>query len=218
MSLENMTRGRLIALEGARGPNVTAAAGELLRRAADDVQPGRISQWDASGIFRELRWSEPGTKKPSPRTLVLLYAADLAFRLRREILPALEEGRCVVAAPYVQSAVAFGTAAGLLPRWLVDLFRFAPEPQELYRFREICGETECACKPSEGYLEFCCEVLGPGPRPWDSENLRRRFVEHFDLLVCQRSCQILFLPGRGRSAAGGQPIEILAQPPDRGRV
>jgi len=201
-----MTKGRLIALEGARGPSVTAAAHELLGRAADDVQPGRISQWDASGLFGELRWSEPGTPKPSPRTLVLLYAADLAFRLRREILPALEEGRSVVAAPYVQSAVAFGTAAGLPRRWLVDLFRFAPEPRECYRFRELCGQTECACKPSEGYLEFCCEVLGPETCAWDSENLRRRFVEYFDL------------PERGRSAAGGQLIEILAQPPDRGRV
>ena len=213
-----MTRGRLIALEGARGPSVTAAADELFHRAVDEVQPGRISQWDASGIFRELRWSDPGTPKPSPRTLVLLYAADLAFRLRREILPALEEGRCVVAAPYVQSAVAFGTAAGLPRRWLVDLFGFAPEPPECYRLRELCGQTECACKPSEGYLEFCCEVLGPESRVWDSENLRRRFAEYFDLLERERSCQTLVLPESGRSAAGGQLIEVLAQLPDRGRV
>jgi thymidylate kinase len=131
-----MTKGKLIALEGAWGPSVAGAAEELLRRATDGVQPGKISEWDASGIFGELRLSEPGMARPSPRTLVLLYAADLAFRLRREILPALEEGRCVVAAPYVQSAIAFGTAAGLPRRWLVDLFRFAPEPQERYRLRE----------------------------------------------------------------------------------
>ena len=50
---------------------------------------------------------------PSARTLLLLYAADLAFRLRWEIRPALAAGRTVVAAPYVDTAVAFGRAAGV---------------------------------------------------------------------------------------------------------
>lgn len=210
-----MTKGRLIALEGARGPNVAAAAEELLRRATDGVQPGRTSEWDASGLFGELRWKEPGAPRPSPRTLVLLYAADLAFRLRREILPALEEGRCVVAAPYVQSAVAFGTAAGLPRRWLVDLFRFAPESQECYRLREICGESECACKPSEGYLEFCCGVLGRESRARDWGTLRRGFLEFFDLLERGRSCQTLILPDGRRtpSTARRSPDLILLPQP-----
>ena len=208
-----MTKGRLIALEGARGPSVTAAAHELLGRAADDVQPGRISQWDASGLFGELRWNEPGAPRPSPRILVLLYAADLAFRLRREILPALEEGRSVVAGPYVQSAVAFGMAAGLSHRWLVELFRFAPEPRELYRLREICGETECACKPLDGYLEFCCEVLCPESRPWDSANLRRRFIEQFDLLESGQISGSPPIDRSTRSTAGSKPgLTPLPQP------
>ena len=57
------------------------------------------------------------------RTLLLLYAADLAFRLRWEIAPALDEGRLVIAAPYVATPIALGQAAGL------D-FQFAPPPAE----------------------------------------------------------------------------------------
>ena len=49
----------------------------------------------------------------SPRTLLLLYAADLAFRLRWEIRPALDAGQTVIAAPYLDTAFAFGRACGL---------------------------------------------------------------------------------------------------------
>ena len=55
-------------------------------------------------------WPSPTTPPANPLLgrLLLLYAADLAFRLRWEIRPALAEGYTVVAAPYVETAVAFG--------------------------------------------------------------------------------------------------------------
>src|SRR5204863_7343087 len=93
---------------------------------------GGISRWDASGVFQDLAVADSGAGAPSPRTLLLLYAADLAFRLRWQIRPALSEGRTVVAAPYVETAMAFGRAAGLPPGWLINLFRFAPRPPEHY--------------------------------------------------------------------------------------
>ena len=81
--------------------------------------------------------SEAGT--PSARTLLLLYAADLAFRLRWEISPALDEGRLVIAAPYVATPMALGQAAGLDPDWLADLFRFAPPASRAPRDRSGAG-------------------------------------------------------------------------------
>ena len=97
----------------------TIAAANRRRR------PG-VSLWGASGIFDELEFAEADAGVPSARTLLLLYAADLVFRLRWEIVPALEEGRLVIAAPYVTTAIAFGHAAGLDVAWLKDLFQFAP--------------------------------------------------------------------------------------------
>ena len=81
---------------------------------------GGISRWDASGVFQELAVADDAAGAPSARTLLLLYAADLAFRLRWQIRPALAEGRTVVAAPYVDTAMAFGRAAGLKPAWLIE--------------------------------------------------------------------------------------------------
>ena len=115
----------LVAVDGVNGRAVEAGA-KALASAQHPARRAAVSAWDASGIFGELRHAGSDAGKPSARTLLLLFATDLAFRLRWEIRPALEEGRTVIAAPYVETAVAFGRAVGLDAAWLSSLFAFAP--------------------------------------------------------------------------------------------
>src|SRR5512134_2452575 len=103
-------RGRLVALDGVDGARVMKEARALAR--AEGRRAG-VSPWDASGIFAQLAAGSDELQRPSPRTMTLLYAADLAFRLRWQIRPALADGRTVIAAPYVGTAIALGVAAGL---------------------------------------------------------------------------------------------------------
>ncbi len=201
MPIEAARKGRLIALEGARGADLSATAKRLLRHLCRKSEGG-VSEWDASNIFSELRMGDANIPGPSPRTLVLLYATDLAFRLRWEIKPALEEGQCVIAAPYVHSAIAFGKAAGLPRRWLVDVFRFVPKPQAFYRVpeRKAVGTTT---KPLDGYLEFCSAALCGASPPWNPVELRKSFVAYLDALEHRRGCQavtedLLALSSSGR--------------------
>src|SRR5438132_1225357 len=119
----------LVAVDGVNGAAVKTAARAALAE-ADRGRRGRISVWDASGLFEELAVAGEEAGPPSARTLLLLFAADLVFRLRWEIQPALAEGRVIVAAPYVDTAVAFGRAAGIGGGWLSNLFSFAPRPTE----------------------------------------------------------------------------------------
>jgi hypothetical protein len=102
---------------------------------------------------------------------LLLYAADLAFRLRWEIRPTLADGRAVVAAPYVDSAVAFGRAAGLKAGWLANLFRFAPRPAER---RFAPPGSSLAGTITDGFIGCGCDLMGFAP---DSA-ARRRLVEN----------------------------------------
>jgi hypothetical protein len=119
---------RLIAVDGINARALEDAVRTLA--AANRRQRPGVSLWGASGIFDELSIADPDAGSPSARTLLLLYAADLAFRLRWEILPALADGRSVIAAPYVATAIALGRAAGLDPAWLEELFHFAPRIAE----------------------------------------------------------------------------------------
>ena len=124
-----VSRGVLIAVDGMNGAAVKAMARTTLS-AIDRARRGGISSWDASGVFEELVVAGDEAGSASVRTLLLLYAADLAFRLRWEIRPALAEGRVVVAAPYVSTAMAFGRAAGVKTAWLTNLLAFAPRPAQ----------------------------------------------------------------------------------------
>jgi len=129
-------RAQLIALDGTRHADLRKAAQALRRRLATRKIKSGVSWWDASGVFFEVGLGKRKHRAASPRTLLLLYAADLAFRLRWEIRPTLAEGRTVIAAPYLDTAFAFGDACGLSHEWLTSLFAFAPAPDAHYITRE----------------------------------------------------------------------------------
>ena len=162
------TRGRavkpeLIAVDGVDPSALLADA----RAALGGPSRGGISKWDASGVFQELAVADEEAGAPSARTLLLLYAADLAFRLRWQIRPALAEGKRVVVAPYVDTAVAFGRAAGLKPAWLTNLFRFAPRASER---RFVHATIARAGDVKDGFVGFS------GGRMAGSAADRRRIV------------------------------------------
>ena len=95
----------------------------------------------------------------------------------------------VVAAPYVDSAIAFGKAAGLPRRWLTDLFSFAPKSDAAYRLREKKDLPEWKFKRSEGYLEFCCKTLLKSSPIWRPLELREKHVGYLDALERRGGCE-----------------------------
>lgn len=179
---------RLIAIEG-NGPNVTGEAKRALRAYKQRGLKTGISQFDASNLFYELRQGDPSLAKPSPRILVLLYASDLVFRLRWEIEPALAEGHHVVAAPYVETALAFGRAAGLPRKWLAELFSFAPKPADCFRIPAEPNGAPWMGKASSGFIEICCHMLGSEGLRCNAGELRRRVTENLDALERRGGCR-----------------------------
>jgi hypothetical protein len=151
-----MTRStdRLIAIDGVNGNAMSAVAKS--RIAAEKKRRVGISYWDASGIFGEVVVAEDAAGRPSARTLLLLYAADLAFRLRWEIGPALDEGRLVIAAPYVATPIALGQAAGLDAQWLADIFHFAPPASEHHVIDPAPAKP---LSQRQGFVEFAWRHL-----------------------------------------------------------
>ena len=127
--------GSLIAVDGSRAKDVNAAAGAIASALQQSGVECAVSRWDASGLFTELAAGAHNDRNVSMRSLSLVYAADLAFRLRWEIRPVLEAGGVIIAASYIETVVAFGGSCGLDEQWIRQLLRFAPEPT-------IHGRTE----------------------------------------------------------------------------
>jgi hypothetical protein len=178
-------RGRLVAVDGTSGARVQTAAYRVLEALRAEAVDAGCSRWDSSGIFYELHG---GSLAPTitPRALLLLYAADLAFRLRWEIEPALSEGKTVIAAPYVETAIALGKAARLSRRWMLELFRFAPTADSTYRSDEA-GPLDGG--PLEGPFEFSTVVQDAAFA--DGIELRRRALVYLDGRERAKKCRTL---------------------------
>ena len=163
---------KLIAVDGIEASAILAAAKAALAASTPRTPEARggISRWDASGIFQDLAVADVEAGVPSARTLLLLYAADLAFRLRWQIRPALAEGRTVVVAPYVETAMAFGRAAGMQAGWLTNLFTFAPRASERHFVHPREGHITGA---HGGFVAFACDRASGG----SSSRIRRRMLE-----------------------------------------
>lgn len=165
--------GRLIAVDGTRGKDVNAAADAL---AADLKRRGiecGVSRWDASGLFAELAAAGHDRRSLSARALSLVYAADLAFRLRWEIRPVLDAGGVIIAAPYLDTAAAFGVSCGLDEAWLRELMRFAPAPHFRGRAPERKIHKSWKRRLDRGYAEYAALILAAMPAARLSKNERR---------------------------------------------
>lgn len=174
MAKKKPDQGRLIALEGLHDLQLQRAGKRLLRQLSSKDTAGGVSQWDASGLFFQLgRSTSPDV--PSPKTLLMLYAADLAFRLRWEIAPLLAEGKNVVAAPYVETAVAFGRAVGVEMEWMDQLFEFAPAADQSFRLNSPVSTAK-------GFPARCFQILAGASSHWKAKAGQKPLTDHLTKL------------------------------------
>jgi hypothetical protein len=186
--------GRLIAVDGSRGKDTSAAAISILDALREHGVECAISRWDASGLFGELASSARGDRNISMRTLALVYAADLAFRLRWEIRPVLEAGGVVVAAPYVDTPVAFGASCGLSEEWTRQLMRFAPAADLRGRAEERKADKAWKRRTDRGFAEYCAAMLDA---PAQKDVAKRARHEMIRMLDQGRGRKIFTLTSKG---------------------
>ena len=182
---------------------MAVAVRQIERKFRRSDPPSGVSVWDASDIFFQMSRGPQVFPGLSPRTILLLYASDLAFRLRWQIRPALEEGSTVVAAPYLETPLAFGLAAGLTREWLDMVFQFAPRPNSCYYVSDRTVPVNRRGTPADSFLEFCFAQLRNHRGSWPIEELRARFEERFDQLEADGQCFPATELSTRRAATGG---------------
>jgi len=195
------SRRALVAVEAVRGRDAERGASQVraaLRSKHDDGSAG-ISHWDASGTFFELHLGGGKNLTLSPRTLLLLYASDLAFRLRWEIQPAIAAGQVVIAASYTETAIAFGEAAGLPRKWIVELFRYAPPADLCLHVKDAKDGAPWKPRAMDGFPEFGAVALSPGqPSRTRSSPRCEQAVEALRRLKRESRCDNLRRKNLGR--------------------
>ena len=191
MASRSAGHARLIALDGTRHADLRKAARALRQRLAARKTKSGVSWWDASGVFFEVGLGKRKHRAASPRTLLLLYAADLAFRLKWEIRPALAEGHTVIAAPYLDTAFAFGAACGLSREWLASLFAFAPAADAHYVTKERGKAGGWQANGKEGFAEFSSAVVAESTPTFVPGEARLEMIAFLEAAARRRGSRML---------------------------
>ena len=189
--------GRLIAVDGSRGKDTAADADAIVERLREAGIECAISRWDASGLFGELAATARGDRQISMRTLALVYASDLAFRLRWEIRPVLEAGGVVVAAPYVETPIALGAGCGLSEEWTRQLLSFAPAADVRGRADERKVDRPWKRRTDRGFPEYCATMLDASAPRKLSKGARHEMMRMLDQA---RGRRIITLSAKGLDA------------------
>jgi hypothetical protein len=184
-------RAQLIALDGTRHADLRLAARALRQRLASRRIKSGVSWWDASGVFFEVGLGKRKHRAASPRTILLLYVADLAFRLKWEIRPALAEGHTVIAAPYLDTALAFGEACGLPREWLTSLFAFVPTADAHYVARERGKAGGRQAGGKAGFAEFSSAIVAESTPSFDAAEARREMIAFLEAAARRRGSRML---------------------------
>ena len=120
---------QFIVFEGPDGSGTTFHAKRFAERLREDGRDVLLTCEPSEGpIGGTIRSALNTTPLPPPDSLQLLFTADRADHLAREIIPALNAGTTVVCDRFILSTIIYGSSQGLSKEWLETLNRQFREP------------------------------------------------------------------------------------------
>ena len=133
-------RGFLIAFEGADGSGKTTQRKLFKQWLKSEGYDVITTKWNSSPLISPLVKARKKAHSINPEEFCLLHAADFRHRMETLILPAVLEGKTVVADRYLFTALARDAARGLELDWLLHLFSPLVLPDLIFYF-SVSPET-----------------------------------------------------------------------------
>ena len=154
-----MTGARLVVIEGIDGAGTTTQARRLVAALDARGVAGHLTREPSDGpVGRLLREILAGQHAPTDATThALLFAADRADHIQREVDPALAAGKVVVSDRWYHSSLAYQGAAEERA-WIAELNRRARAP-DLTLFLEVAPEVAAARRARSGRPDELFDAL-----------------------------------------------------------
>ena len=145
-----MNTGYLIVLEGIDGSGTTTQSNQLVRSLQTQRIPCHLTREPSDGpVGRLLRQVlEQKLEAMNATTMSLLFAADRANHIEKEVEPALSRGEVVVSDRWYHSSLAYQGTVSEERKWILALNRKARRP-DLTIFLRVRPETAAARRKAE---------------------------------------------------------------------
>ena len=157
-------RGLLVVIEGIDGAGTTTQTHRLVDALDSDGFDAHRTREPSDGpVGRLLREFLAGAHAPTDATtLSLLFAADRADHIQREVAPALERGAIVVSDRWYHSSLAY-QGTGEERQWIAELNRRARKP-DLTIFIEVAPEVAAQRRAAADRSEEIFDALATQKR------------------------------------------------------
>lgn len=171
-------RGFLIAFEGPDGSGKTTQRKLFKNWLKSEGHEVATTKWNSSPLISPLIKARKMARSFTPEEFCLLHAADFRYRLENEILPALWQGKMVIADRYLFTALARDAARGLEISYLLNVFSpmvwpdivfyFSVSPEtsarrivstRLPKYYEAGQDVTAIEDPLESYKKFISRVI-----------------------------------------------------------
>ncbi|UPT72777.1 MAG: dTMP kinase [Elusimicrobiota bacterium] len=160
--------GRLIVVEGLDGSGKSTQMELLKEELESRGLKVVVTAWNSSEMISDAVRQAKREHAMTPKTFSLLHASDLADRLDKTILPALQEGSIVLADRWFFTALARDHVRGMDRKWLRRLYEFAPRPDlTLYYKLPVATAIGRVLARNEGRLGLS-EDAGAGPKYYEA--------------------------------------------------
>lgn len=124
-----MRKGNFIAFEGVDGSGKSTHAKLLAAYLKGKGHEVVLTAEPTKGFLGQIiRMVLASKLEVSPRTFALLFTADRSEHIDKIIQPNLDAGKIVITERYYYSTLAYQSSQGLNFNWLVDINKFAIDP------------------------------------------------------------------------------------------
>jgi len=178
--------GALIVVEGIDGSGKSTQLYLLKRWLEIGSYRIHFTEWNSSPLVKSATRRAKQRRLLTPVTFSLLHAADFADRCERQILPLLHGGYLVLADRYIYTAFARDAARGCSPKWLRNLYSFAPVPDITFYFRaplDVAVNRIVAGRPKLKYYEAGMDLGISLDRAESFRIFQERILNNYDQMV-----------------------------------
>jgi dTMP kinase len=178
-------RGLLIAFEGPDGAGKTTQRKLFKTWLKGEGHDVVTTRWNSSELIKPLTKARKTIHALSPREFCLVHAADYRHRLETEILPALCEGKVVIADRYLFTGLARDAARGLDFHWLLRLYGPILWPDVVFYFSVTPGTSakRVMADRTPSFYESGQDVTGIADAASSYEQFMGRVIQEYAALA-----------------------------------